>query len=132
MFLKANSYIEDVYNKRAIDLIQPGPKYDVLIELMTNHMKISKNPIKKLFYKSHASKNSSGKKQKKPLKSLSVKDLCLIPDEKLSSERIGITFDNYLGYAIRNNNFEATKYLLSRQIFPIDFQNSSGFTYFHI
>ena len=79
-------------------------------------------------------KNNKGKKEKprkKVLKSLRLVDLQLLSQQKLISERIGITFDNYLLFALRNRNFEASKYLLSLEIFDLDFKNSSGFTYFH-
>ena len=103
VFLKSNPWIEDIYGNRPIDLIQEGPKYDVLIELLTNNMKISKNPNKKLNLKSLVKENIStlaNKGKKKTLKSLEIKDLKLVPDHKLESERLGITIDNYLGFAL--------------------------------
>ena len=131
-FLKANPYLEDAYNKRAIDLIQKGPKYDVLVELLTNNMKSTTKSFKGLF---NAVQNNKGSKakggKKKMLKSLDIVDLQLISKTKILEERIGITFDNYLSFAIRNKNYEATKYLLSLEIFDLDFKNSSGFSYFH-
>jgi ankyrin repeat protein len=133
IFLKANTWIEDAYTKRPIDLLQKGSNYDVLVELLTNNMKISKNPLKNIFKLSiENNMNKSTKTKKKLLKSLDLKDLQLTPDRRLVEERIGITFDNYLAFAIRNNNFEATKYLLKTGLFDIDFMNSSGFTYFHL
>lgn len=74
---------------------------------------------------------TKAKKKKKGLKSLEIEDLRLIPQKKLLEERIGITSDNYLSFALRSENYEASKYLLSLKIFPIDFKNSSGFSYFH-
>ena len=131
MFLKANPWLEDAYTKRPIDLIQQGPKYDVLIELLTNNMKISKNPIKNLFKAADQKLKSKGKR-KRLLRSLDITDLKLIPTEKLIAERIGITFDSYMGFAIGSNKFDAVKYLLSLGVFDISLKNSSGFTYFHI
>ena len=134
-FLKASPWIEDAYLKRPIDLIQEGPKYDVLIELLTNNMKVVKNPSKKVNNANKVNESqikSKGTKKKHLLRSLDIKDLKLIPNHKLLSERIGIAFDNYLSFAIRNKNYEATKYLLSLNIFDIDFKNASGFTYFHL
>lgn len=133
-FLKANPWIEDANTKRPIDLIQKGAKYDVLVELLTNNMKVAKNPFKNVFSlsKENVMNKANKSNKKKLLKSLDLKDLQLTPDKRLVDERIGITFDNYLGFAIRNKNFEATKYLLKTGLFPLDFKNSSGFTYFHI
>lgn len=137
MFLKANPWIEDVLGQRPIDLIQSGAKYDVLVEMLTNNMKITKDPkTKKIGGKSSVKENMStlsnaGAKKKKGLKSLEIKDLKLVPDSRLESERIGIMIDNYLGFAIANKNYPAVKYLLSTQLLPIDFKNSAGNTYFH-
>ena len=133
-FLKANPWIKDVYGNRSIDLIQNGPKYDVLIELLTNNMKVVEDPTIKVAKgsKENESTLSNKKKNKGLLRSLNITDLKLIPESKLLSERIGITFDNYIGFAISNNNFESTKYLLSLKIFPINFRNSEGNSYFHL
>ena len=101
--MKSNPWIEDIYGERPIDLIQEGPKYDVLIELLTNNMRISKIKNKKLNLKSLVKENIStlaNKGEKKTLKSLEIKDLKLVPNHKLESERIGITIDNYLGFAL--------------------------------
>lgn len=133
-FLKANPWIKDVYGNRPIDLIQKGPKYDVLIELLTNNMRVVKDPTIKVNKGSQANESmlNNKKKAKGLLRSLDITDLKLIPETKLVSERIGISFDNYIGFSISSNNYEATKYLLSLKLFPLDFRNSAGNSYFHL
>ncbi|CAI2379875.1 unnamed protein product [Moneuplotes crassus] len=127
-FLKANPWLEDAYHKRAIDLIQEGEKHDDLVKLCNTNMKVSKPTLKGL---TKGLLNRTKKKQKKGLKSLEIDDLKLVPKKKIVSERIGINSDNYLSFALRSENFEASKYLHSLNIFPLDFQNSSGYTYYH-
>ena len=133
-FLKANPWIKDVYGNRPIDLIQKGPKYDVLIELLTNNMRVVKDPTNKVNKGSQANESilNNKKKAKGLLRSLDITDIKLIPETKLVSERIGISFDNYIGFSISSNNYEATKYLLSLKLFPLDFRNSAGNSYFHL
>ena len=64
---------------------------------------------------------------------LDLKDLKLLPDDKVLLSKIGIENDHYLLYALRNSHLEACIYLI-RDMGGLDFsyKNSVGTTILHM
>lgn len=83
------------------------------------------------------STTSSTMRKKKPTEQqmypLDLKDLKLMPDDKVLLSKIGIENDHYLLYALRNSHLEACIHLI-RDLggFDFSYKNSVGTTVLHM
>ena len=64
---------------------------------------------------------------------LDLKDLTLVPEDKIILSKIGIENDNYLLYAFKNAHLDACIYLIKEVGgFDLSYKNSVGTTLLHM
>ena len=64
---------------------------------------------------------------------LDLKDLTLVPEDKIILSKIGIENDNYLLYAFKNAHLDACIYLIKEVGgFDFSYKNSVGTTLLHM
>jgi len=75
---------------------------------------------------------SNTSKQEKSQVSLDIRDLKLIPLERLILEKHSCERDSYLMLAVKNNNLEAFEHLVKQNAFDLLYKNASGYTVVHL
>lgn len=121
-----------MYGKRPIDLIQEGPKYDVLLELVTNNMKAVKDPsVKSSKGKQKAELGAIIKKRQSGLlKLLEIVDLKITPEHRYLVEMIEELYENY-NSSSQSDDEDWTYNLLSFNVSNC-IRDSAGNSYFHL